>query len=74
MENHKKMWEIVILPDRCIIKKMISKKNVNASLKGFKGKQQRYSYFMGVVRLAQISPDFCGVFVGVENSLELKIR
>ena len=69
MENHKKMWEIAILPDRCIIKK-----NVNASLKGFKGKQQRYSYFMGVVRLAQISPDFCGVFVGIENSLELKIR
>ena len=26
IENHKKIWEIVILTDRCIIKKMISKK------------------------------------------------
>ena len=28
IENHKKIWEIVVLTDRCIIKKMISKKNV----------------------------------------------
>ena len=27
-ENHKKIWEIVVLTDRCIIKKMISKKNI----------------------------------------------
>ena len=26
IENHKKIWEIVVLTDRCIIKKMISRK------------------------------------------------
>ena len=28
IENQKKIWEIVVLTDRCIIKKIISKKNV----------------------------------------------
>ena len=28
IENQKKIWEIVLLTDRCIIKKIISKKNV----------------------------------------------
>ena len=28
MESYKKIWEIVVLTDRCIIKKMITKKNV----------------------------------------------
>ena len=35
VENHKKIWEIVVLTGRGIIKKLISKKkcNVNATLK-----------------------------------------
>ena len=28
IENHKKIWEIAVLTDRCIVKKMISEKNV----------------------------------------------
>ena len=28
IEDHKKMWEIVVLTDKCRIKKMIIKKNV----------------------------------------------
>ena len=37
IENHKKIWETVILTDRCIIKKMISKKDVKCSLTKFEG-------------------------------------